>query len=370
MNVRMLIAPALLAAVLAACGGSATSEPTPEPTAGSAATATPPGERGIATGQVASGKALRSSDGRLVISGTGKAPLDVTVRELAKDLPDEPFGWELSGPVYDIAATEGSAAVKQLTDPFELRFEVTEPLATVMYFDGQEWSIIESELADGVLTAETDHLSQFAVMTLANLRVLTPTRTPTATPTPVEGTVTPTRTPAVSPTPTATPVSPEAMADVLAAEVEKWRKNAALVTGAGAYAGASRMELPAPLQESLEGADLIGDLYYGVFNGVNEVFVVGSMRETVSGGFTLLIEPKLEFPSSSSQAQRMLAEYFPGATGQTFVAVTELPAMYAYQAAGPFGFMILGFIQHEGVPLAYMSVGSGAFVGPATDTKE
>ena len=80
MNVRMLIAPALLAAVLAACGGAATSEPTPEPTAGSAATATPPGERGIATGQVASGKALRSSDGRLVISGTGKAPLDVTVR--------------------------------------------------------------------------------------------------------------------------------------------------------------------------------------------------------------------------------------------------------------------------------------------------
>src|SRR5688572_10124355 len=281
MNVRMLIAPALLAAVLAACGGSATSEPTPEPTAGSAATATPPGERGIATGQVASGKALWSSDGRLAITGTGTAPLDVTVREVSKDVPDEPFGWELSGPVYDITAARGSEVVKQLTDPFELRFEVTEPLATVMYFDGQEWSIIESELADDVLTADTDHLSQFAVMTPANLRLPTPTPTPTATPTPVEGTVTPTRTPAVSPTPTATPLSARAMTDVLAEEVEKWRKKAAPVTGAGAYAGVARMRLPAPLQESLEGADTVGDLYYGIFNGVNEVFVVGSTWETV-----------------------------------------------------------------------------------------
>ena len=370
MNVRMLIAPALLGALLAACGGSATSEQTPEPATGSTATPTSSDQAGLATGQVAGGKTLRSIDGRLEITGTGKAPLDVTVREVSKGIPDEPVGWALSGAVYEISASEGSAAVKQLTDPFELRFEVTEPLATVMYVDGQQWSIVESELAEGSLTVETVHLSQFAVMTPANLRLPTPTPTPTGTPTPVEGTVTPTRTPAVSPTPTATATSPEAMTHALAAEVEKWRKEAAKVTGAAAYAGTAWMELPAPLAEALGGADTIGDLYYGVYNGVNEVFVVGSTRETVKGAFSLLIEPKLEFPSSSSQAQRMLAEYFPGATGQAFVTVTESPTMYAYQVSGAFGFMVLGFIQHEGVPLAYMSAGDGAFVGPATDTKD
>jgi hypothetical protein len=369
MNVRMLVAPALLAAVLGACGGAAESEPTPDPIADATATATPAGERGRATGQVGGGHSLRSGDGLLEIRSTG-ASLDVVVRELSTDIPDEPFGWTLSGALYDISAALGSETVKQLADPFELVFDVSEPLATVMYFDGREWSMVESELADGVLTAETMHLSQFAVMTLANLRVPTPTPTPTATPTPVEGTLTPTRTPIVSPTPTATPVSPGAMADALAAEVERWRNEAAKVTAPSAYNGTSWMELPAPLQESLDGADVPGDLFVGVYNGINQAFVVGSMRDTVSGGYTLLVEPKLEFPSSSSEAQRMLAEYFPGATGPQFVEMTELPAMYAYQARVGESFIVLGFIQHNGVPLAYMSVGDGVFILAATDTRE
>ncbi|MEX0784149.1 MAG: hypothetical protein WD557_16020 [Dehalococcoidia bacterium] len=375
MNVRMLAAPLALAVVLAACGG-AESEPTPADTEGPTAAPSPTAERGGATGEVASGKSLRSSDGRLEVVGTGKTAFDVTVREIEKDAPEEPFGWALVGPVYDITAMEpGKGAIKKLTEPFELRFSLKEALATVIAYDGDSWVLVPSAMDGGVLEAETDHLSLFAVVKPSIARGATPTATatPTPTPTPAEGTPTDgteTRTPLANVTATATPVSAEVAAAALAEAIEKWRAQAATVTGAAGYAGTASMELPAPLEEALAGAGISGELYFGVYGGVNQAFMVGAMRDTVSGDFTVLIEPKLEFPSSSSEAQRMLAEYFPAATGQQFVAITDLPAMYAYMARSGDTFIVLGFIEHKGVPLAYLSVGSGVFVAAAVDATE
>jgi hypothetical protein len=133
------------------------------------------------------------------------------------------------------------------------------------------------------------------------------------------------------------------------------------------YAGSAVMKLPVPLEVALTTADAVGDLYSGTYNGVNQVFV--SAGET-GGSFTLLIEARLEFPTSSSQAQRLLASLFPGATGTLFVPVTQAPSMYTYQASTSSGFIVLGIIEHEGVALAFMSTGSAKYTGAAVEAKD
>ncbi|MGH2610489.1 MAG: hypothetical protein ACRDHF_15520, partial [Tepidiformaceae bacterium] len=212
MKLRMLIVPVALAALLAACGGGGktedsrppgeqTSEPSPTP------------DNGIAEGQVLRGQSLRSSNGKLEVAGTGSTTLDVTVREMRSDAPEPPRGWVFSGPAYEITALNAGEAVTRLTEPFELRFTTDEPLGTVMYLDGTAWAVVPSEIEAGVVVAETDHLSAFAV-------------------------VRPSTTRAASQSPTTTSaVSPEVAAAALEDALKKWRNTAARATGTGGYAG-------------------------------------------------------------------------------------------------------------------------------------
>jgi hypothetical protein len=277
------------------------------------------------------GKALRSSDGSLEVAGTGTTAVDVTVRELGSDAPTAPRGWTLVGRVYEITATatESGQAPAKVADPFELRFRTDEPLATVMYFDGSAWQILVSDLERGTVVAETDHLSAFALARPSTTH--SATATPSATPTPPAVTpsgATPTRAPGTPVAGAATTVSPEVAAAALQEAIEKWRGAAARANGAADFEGRARMELPEPVAVALETAGALGDLYAGVYNGVNEAFVAPPSPGGTAGTFALLIEPKLEFPASSSQAQRMLAGYFPGATGTLFVRASMTPMKY------------------------------------------
>jgi hypothetical protein len=81
------------------------------------------------------------------------------------------------------------------------------------------------------------------------------------------------------------------------------------------------------------------------------------------------VEPKPGFPGSSSEAQRRLVEYFPGAVGLQYAPVQEGPSAYTYQSSTPAGFVVLGIVQHKGVPLAFISTGSGLYVQPAVMVK-
>jgi hypothetical protein len=355
----MLVVSCVAAALLGACGGAGEPGPADAPT-GAATEAPSPAPDGVATGQVARGHSLTSSDGRLEITGTGSAAVEVTVHELRSGAPEPPRGWDLSSPVYQVTASHGGEAVSRLTDPLELRLKTDAPLGTVMYFDGTAWTILRSDLADGVAVAETEHLSRFALLSPSNVRAAPPI--PSATPTSSEAIAG-----SPSATATVTAVSPEVAAAVVEAAIKKWRGEAATATGPGANDGQAAIDLPVPLDTTLITAIALGDLYSAVYDGVNQAFV---SAESEGGTFTLLIEPKLEFPSSSSQAQRMLAEYFPGATGTLFVPVTQAATMYTYQASNSNGFIVLGFIEHEGVALAFVSVGSAKYVGAAVESKD
>src|SRR5688572_4667829 len=91
MRLRMLVVSCVAAALLGACGGAGEPGPADAPT-GAATEAPSPTPDGVAAGQVAQGHSLTSSDGRLEITGTGSAALEVTVHELRSGAPEPPRG--------------------------------------------------------------------------------------------------------------------------------------------------------------------------------------------------------------------------------------------------------------------------------------
>ncbi len=338
MKLRMLLVTPIVAGVLVGCGGGSAE---PEPTEGPTTDPTPTVEPGVARGEVSGSQSLRSSDGRLEVSGTSTVAFEVTIREIVAGMPGPPRGWSFSGPVYEITAEDGDEAATNLVEALELRFDTEMPLGVVASLNGDSWELVPSEIEGGVVTSAATHLSAFAVMR-------------------------PSITSMVPPESEAGRASPEGAAAALEDAIKEWRSQAARATGVSASSSAA-MELPVPLESALGTAAVLGALYSGVYDGVNQAFVSAGEG---GGSFVLLIEPKLKFPRSGSEAQHMLADYFPGAVGTLFTSVTQAPSMYTYQAINSNGFMVLGFIEHEGAALAFVSVGSAEYVGAATDAAE
>ena len=376
MKLLPLVTGALTIALLtAACGGSSEPGATPEPSTAAEATATPTNEPGVASGPVASGQLLRSSDGRLEVSGTGRGVLDVSIRE-AKSPPRAPLGWQLVSPVYDITAREPgrTALVTQLKEPFELRFTSAERLATVMYYDGDSWEMVRSDVAGGVVETQVDHLTPYAIARPSNAAPAsaTPSATRAATTATTQPATSPPAGSTTAPAATRTPiptVSPETAKSALEAAVSKYKGKATKVLGASGYSGGGSMSVPAQVSLALAEADAYGEMYYGLYNGVNEAFTVTAATGAGAGSFTLLVEPKAEFPATSTRAQELLAGYFPGAAGLPYTAIQTGPAAYTYQASNGSAFFVLGFTQEDGVPLAFLSTGSGVFTATAVSVK-
>ncbi len=378
MTPRLFIAGIVVASLFAAACGSGEEEMPASTTPG--ASSTPTSEPGLATGRVLAGQALRSADGRLEVEGTGRTALDVTIRE-SKSPPSAPKGWQLVTPVYDVAAREpvSGTLLTQLKEPFELRFTTTESLATLMYFDGDSWEMVRSDLTNGVVEARIDHLAPYAAAKPANAgarnaaatasptRPIATARTQTASQ-PTGSATLNTGTPTAAPARTATSVptmSPEAVKAALESAVSKYKGGTAKVMGAAASDGTGSLTLPPQVAAALVQAGLYGETSSGLYHGVNEAFTASAP----TGSFTLLVEPKIEFPSSSSRAQELLAGYFPGAAGVAYVAIQSGPATYTYQGANGSAFFVLGFVQQDGVPLAFLGTGSGGFVSVAVSLK-
>ncbi len=93
--------------------------------------------------------------------------LDVAV-EVVTEASEPSDGWVLVAPSFEVTARERGRAVSKLTDSLELRFAVEGP-ATVLFYDGEGWEIIESTLEDGgTVSANIDHLSRYSAGKPAN----------------------------------------------------------------------------------------------------------------------------------------------------------------------------------------------------------
>jgi hypothetical protein len=124
------------------------------------------------------------------------------------------------------------------------------------------------------------------------------------------------------------------------------------------------------VEDVLTSSDLVGAPYRAIYEGVNQAFWAEAPQGN-TGTLLLLVEPKTEFPSTASGAQKLLASYFPGAAGIPYVAVTENGNAYTFQAAsGGSSFIVLGFVRFEGVPVAFLSVGTDLYVGTAVKAKD
>ena len=144
----------------AACGGSQApvAAPTDIPTTAATATAT-----SSDASELAPGKVVRSADGALSIRSSGGIALQVTLKRLTSP-PAAPTGWTILDGAYDITARDRERAVTKLDSAIELSFRAPGGQAVVMFHDGTQWVIVESErAADGSLVAKTDHLTPYAV---------------------------------------------------------------------------------------------------------------------------------------------------------------------------------------------------------------
>ena len=341
---------ALSGLAAAACGGDSgdraltPTQAAPSLTNTIAVQPTPTAEPGLVSGEVRSGRGLRSADGRLEVRTSGATALDVSVRIMGV-APEAPKGWVLAGPVYDISARERERTVTKLPQSFELRFK-TEGPAVVMYYDGKNWVVVETEPdGDGMAVASVDHLTPYALVSPAKSMT----------------TATPSASPAATSTPEATVSATEATA-ALEAVLPKYKGHQVRVSWAGGYSGAAATTFPpAVLDEVSRSAALGGSLCYGVYGGVNAAVTSSAGTANLSGSLTVLVEPRIAFPVSSTDAQEQLAAIFPGAMGMRYANVSSSASAYTYLASANGVTYVLGFVLYDGLPVAYLSVGSGSY---------
>lgn len=361
------LAVGVAVSAMAACGGAGGEEPAP--TAASATpTATP--DPLLVSGRVGGGGALRSQDGRLEVRSSGRTILDVEVRAMTG--PAAPTGWTLLSPVYEITARDNGRPVTKLAQPFDLAFRVPEGAATVLVLSDGRWEVVESQrTADGTLVATVDHLTPYAVArpSVTNATTPVPTEAAATTPTPRATATRPaSKTPTIPPTvtPATTPAVAQTAAEAAKAAVEaaiaQYKNRKLVVTGASGYQGSGVVALPDVLDAEIEQAVTItGQLSYGLYSGVNEALSVTATATGTGGSFTLLIEPKTTFPANTSDAQTQLADYFPGATNIVYMPVAATSTAYIYTAFANASTYVMGFVLYEGVPIAFLSTGSGDY---------
>ncbi|MBI2766836.1 MAG: hypothetical protein HYX53_13125 [Chloroflexi bacterium] len=383
---RALLAAALAAALaLAACGG------------GGGGTATPADEDPPAvSGRVGGGATARSDDGRLdVTSPTRTTAVDVTIREL-RTPPAPPAGWKLLVPVYEIVGKDENGPLTKLDQPMGLKFSVPgDGIATVLYYDGAKWAVIESERDPaGNVTAAIDHLSPYTVgKPVTGAGSGGPTPAPPWTPTPrgaksgpalgtptvppptappgiAADAPTPLR-PAATPTPRSPVATPGANVTVVTGSVssqqakagleqvaEKYKGRKVTVSGAQGYTAGAAIALPPSLESLLATAG--GSLYYGIYSGVNEVATTVATSGSVSGTLSFFAEPKTSFPATADDALAQLRQLFPGASGA--YAVTQSGTTgYIFTATTGAAAYVLGFVQYQSVPIAYLVAGTGTY---------
>ncbi len=392
---RLFAMLSLSAVLLAACGGG-DSEPdaAERPAAAPQQTVTPTPEPGLARGPVGNGGTLRSSDGKLELRSGGRTGLDVSVKEMAANALDAPKGWKFVTPVYDITARDGERAVTRLNDAIEISFRVSGS-ATVMYHTGKEWVIVESEAdGKGTVTAKTDHLTPYAAARptgsenpVARLKATAtaspaavrpsvtappaPSRTPDAagTGTAAPGSTTPNASsaaPTATATPSAVPTNPE---DALRQAVQKFKNKQVKITSAQQYNGTGTVPLPPTVETAIASVAAQSEVFYGIYNGVNEAITAGAtLGGSAAGTFSLLVEPKTTFPASTTDAQAQLAEFFPGAIGPRYSTSVANATTYTYYAVSGATMYVMGYVQYQGLPIAYLVVGTGAYYGYAFST--
>ena len=379
---RMFYAVGLcLGTLIAACGGdddaSVSAKPTPPPASASPIASTQPG---VARGTLGAGAVLRSTDGKLEVKAA--APLDVTLK--ATETAGPPKGWTFVAPVYDISAMEGGRQVTALSSPLELSLKVPAGPATVMYYDGKDWVILDSESdGKGAITAKTNHLSAFTAARPAAGTVTRISATATATssvPTPVKPTPTPiaskpagtaTPEPSPSPSPSATAKPSAAAGDsaaTLSAPVARFKGKSAPITAAAPYAGTGTILLPGIIETAIASVAAQGELFYGLYSAVNEALTSGSTGAGAAGSFSLMVEPRTSFPSNTTDAQASLAAIFPGATGLKYAPSVSNASAYTFYANSGFAIYVMGYINYQGLPVAFLTVGTGAYYGLAFGT--
>ena len=398
----LLLHVAMTSLAIIACGGGETAAPTASAEVPTSA-ATPAATTSDAS-ELAPGKVVRSADGALSIRSSGGVALQITLKRLTSP-PAAPTGWTILDGAYDITARDRERAVTKLDSTIELSFRTPGGQAVVMFHDGTQWVIVESErAADGSLVAKTDHLTPYAVaqpktgsspkqtsgftppsVTPAASRtpvsvpadgasrtVEAPTALPSTTavsrpselPSPAAtigtavGLVTPgaTLTALARGTPVATPAllagSEGEAKSALEATVAKFKGRKALATNASSYSG------------TIIGS-ITSTMYYGLYGGVNEVVTNGPTTSAMTGSYAFLSEPKTVMPANSTDAQSQLAAIFPGATGVKYKPVQEsaMSYIYLYQIATTYA--TIGFSLVNGVPIAYMAWGTGSYAQAA-----
>lgn len=401
----LLVVPAIFAA---ACGGS---DEDADPTATVAPVTSVTSVAGADDGgELAPGKTVRSRDGSLSVVSSGGATLQIAFGRLANP-PAAPAGWSLSGQVFDITARDRDRAVTKLESPVELRFKAPEGRAVVMYHDGSQWVMVESERnSDGTLSAKTDHFTPYTVAVpkgetstgqagkyaptpaaqgvatrsatvsrpAGTVDIPTPAGTaragltPGAGQTAVGGVATPggqvqtAVAGSVTPGATATAiangggvvttatVSPSGAKTELEKAAAKFKGRQVIVTGASGYS-----------------ATIVGTatatFLYGLYGGVNEVITNSPTSSSLQGTYIFLSEPKTAMPSNTTDAQSQLLAIFPGVAGVKFKVVSESATSYIYLAQGATEVFTIGFAQVNGVAVAYMAYGTGNYMQAAVD---
>jgi hypothetical protein len=306
--------------------------------------------------------------------------LQVVLKRLVSP-PAAPSGWTIVDAAYEITARDREREVTRLDSSIELSFKAPAGQAVVMYHDGTQWVMVESERgADGSLVAKTDHLTPYAVLQPKNdstpkqaagygpppgatatvsPTAAPPTTRPTDTPEPgasaaaagstTPGTGSPT---SVQRTPSATPTllggSESEAKSALEAAIAKYKGRQSLVVSASSYS-------------TIMPGNTIATLYYGTYGGVNEVVTSGPTSNPVQGGYAFLSEPKTAMPANSTDAQTQLAAIFPGATGLKYKPVQESATAYIYSFNSGATVSTIGFSLVNGVPVAFMAYGTWSY---------
>lgn len=378
-TVKRLIGATILAFgfLLAACGGDDDTETASQPTnpPATAPTATVFGA-GVARGTLGGGQAVKSLDGKLEVSA--KTPLELEIKASDARLPS---GWKFLTPVYVLTATQAGKPVITPTSPLELSFNVSPGPGTVMAYVGVDWIILDTENElKGTLKAQSAMVSAFVVARPAVGTVTRISATATATssvPTVVKapptavasntvGAATPE--PSVSPSPTAkASVTAGSAASALLTSVARFKGKSPTIAEPTKYVGSGLVPLPPNIETAMATLAARGELHYGLYHGVNEVVTAGATLGA-SGTFALLVEPRTAFPGNTTEAQAELVSIFPGATGLKYApSVSNANAYTFYANSGP-SIFVLGFITYQGLPIAFMATGSGAYYGLAFGT--
>jgi hypothetical protein len=334
--VSLAIAILVALAVVAACGG----DTKPATKATPAPTQAPTLEPGTVAGSVGEGRSVRSEDGRLEVRATSGGPLDVTLKPLAS-APAAPRGWQLVGATFEITARDRGRPVTQLAAPLQLRFKASDGVSTVMYFNGKEWILVESEVeSGGWVVAQVDHLTPYA---------------------------------AAKPMKTTAPTGGNASSTAqtaLEAAVERIKNKHVRVSGASTYIAGSGVALPPAIQAALSSVAAGGAVYYGLYGGVNEALTSSAGSGAPAGTFSLLIEPQPSFPANQSEAQFELAAIFPGAGAGRYTPAVQSQNAYTYYGTLGSTAFTMGFVQYQGLSFAFVASGTGNYYATAISTKD